>query len=353
MLDADFAVKLGDFEMSQSVHASRAEVVSVVGPNGAGKTTLLRVLAGLQPIDSGRVTLGSQVWDDPSVKEFRPADKRDCALVLADPLLFPHMSVRSNLTYGLRSRGMSRYECDLRADTWLDRLGLQGLGDRRPGSLSTGQQQRVSLGRALATDPQLLLLDEPLSTQDPSVRSDLRSLLRDLLATHEGVCVVVTHDVVDAFTLGDRVAVIEQGQTTQQGSPHDLTTRPSTKFVAQMVGLNLLPGEAEGYVVKLDGGGELQIADAHGGPVQAAFAPHSVILSSTSSSLGTSSSPRNQWPTTVVAVQQVMSRVRVELSGPPHLVAEVTPAAAAELHLREGQRVVAALKATEIEVYPR
>ncbi len=354
VLSAQFDVALEKFALSIELAAEPGQVLAVVGPNGAGKTTLLRVLAGLQPIDAGRVTVGGEVWDDPATHVFRSPDERRCALVLADPLLFPHLSVRDNITYGPRARGVSNKESSARADSWLSRMGLADYGDRRPTTLSTGQQQRVALARALIVNPRLLLLDEPLSTQDPSVRSELRLQLRAVLDDYDGVCIIVTHDAIDALTLADQVVVLEDGKIAQQGTAQHLTSQPATRFIAQMVGLNLLQGTAKGRLISLEGGGVLNVADDCDGPVMASFSPHSLVLSSPTAHGrrgATTSSPRNQWPMTVIDVQHVLGRVRAELAGPPTVIAEVTPSAAAELDLRIGRELVVSLKATEVEVY--
>ena len=356
MLNAELKISRKEFSLDVILEANGGDVIGVVGPNGAGKTTLLRALAGLEPLTKGHIVVDGDEWENASKRYRRNADARSAALVLSDPLLFPHMSAIKNIAFGLKAHGVSTRNATDVAAGWLDRLGLADYADRRPGTLSTGQQQRVSLARALAVEPKLLLLDEPLSAQDASVRSALRAELRQLLSAYDGVVIVVTHDAVDAMTLANRLMVLESGRVVQSGSPSELAARPSTTFVAQMVGLNLFRGWGNGHVVSLTEGGELSVADAVLGPVLVAFSPRAVALAVTAPSASAAtdvrSSPRNRWTGTVSDLQHVHGRVRVQLAGPPEIVSEVTPAAATELDLAVGQRVSVSVKATEIEVYP-
>ena len=352
MLNAEVTISRSDFSLDVNVQAGAGDVIGVVGPNGAGKTTLLRALAGLEPLTDGHIVVNGDEWENTSKSYRLEADARSAALVLSDPLLFPHMSASKNIAFGLKAHGASTRDATGIATDWLERLGLAEFADRRPGTMSTGQQQRVSLARALAVEPKLLLLDEPLSAQDPSVRSALRVELRQLLSAYEGVVVIVTHDAVDAMTLANRLIVLESGRVVQSGSPSQLTARPETMFIAQMVGLNLLRGWGNGHLVSLTDGGELSVADSCLGAVLVAFPPHAVALASAAPDATIRSSPRNQWTATVADLQHVHGRVRVQLAGPPEIVAEVTPAAAAELDLALGKPISVAVKATEIEVYP-
>src|SRR5437879_375683 len=202
----------GSLVLDLEVAAHEGEVVAVLGPNGAGKTSLLRALAGLLPLTEGRITLDGMVLEDPGATIFVPPEQRRVGMVFQDYLLFPHLSVLENVAFGLRSRGVRRAPARRAAAAWLERLGLRSVGDARPGTLSGGQQQRVALARALATDPRLLLLDEPLSALDVSIRAEVRRDLRRHLREFPGVNLLVTHDPLEAIALADRLSVIETGR---------------------------------------------------------------------------------------------------------------------------------------------
>ncbi|WP_448641594.1 ABC transporter ATP-binding protein [Geodermatophilus sp. URMC 63] len=346
-LDAQVVVRRGALTVDVAVGVADAEVLAVLGPNGAGKSTLLRVLAGLLPPDGGRVAVDGQVWDGAGVH--LPAHRRSLGMVFQDHLLFPHLSVRENVAFGPRTRGVPRAAARRAADAWLERVGLAELGDRRPGQLSGGQAQRAALARALVGDPALLLLDEPLSALDARTRLSVRAELRRHLADFGGSTVLVTHDPVDAMALANRVLVVEDGAVVQAGTPADVARHPRTDYVARLVGLSLLPGTGEGGVVRLDGGGRVAVAEEAAGPVFVAVRPESVALYPTRPA----GSPRNAWPVRLAGATPHGSTVRCELDGEVPLVADVTATAFAELGLAPGSPVWAVVKASEVAVYTR
>jgi multiple sugar transport system ATP-binding protein len=216
------------------------EFLVLVGPSGCGKSTLLRAVAGLEPLDSGRVLLGGT---DVTGK---PAGERDVAMVFQNYALYPQMSVRDNIEFGLKSRGMSRRE---RSESVADVAGLLGLGallSRRPAELSGGQLQRVAMGRAIARRPQAFLMDEPLSNLDAQLRASMRSELARMRERLAVTTLYVTHDQVEAMTLGERVAVMREGVLQQCDTPRNLFDRPRNVFVATFMGsppMNLLKAE--------------------------------------------------------------------------------------------------------------
>ncbi len=217
----------------------RGSVVALLGPSGCGKTTLLRTIAGLEDPDAGTITVAGKVLTDgPSVV---PPEKRRIGMVFQDWALFPHLSVAANVGYGLpkaERRGPRVAEA-------LDLVGLGGFGGRAPGTLSGGQQQRVALARALAPRPSLLLLDEPFSNLDASLRVEVRSEIHALLLDLGITCVFVTHDQDEAFVVGDEVAVMRAGRVVQHGRPQAVYDEPVDEWVATFVGdANLLPGTA-------------------------------------------------------------------------------------------------------------
>lgn len=342
-LSAEVGVRLGALDLDVTLEAGTDEVVAVVGPNGAGKTTLLRALAGLVRVDRGRIVLGDVVLDG------LPPERRPVAVVFQDGLLFPHLSALDNVAYGLRARGAARAGARRRAGEWLERVGLDaGHHASRPAALSGGQAQRVALARALATEPGLLLLDEPLSAVDVGAKAQLRRVLREQLAATPAVRIVVTHDPVDAMALADRLVVVEGGRVTQQGPLREVTTRPRSAWVARLAGLNLFQGRVDAGRLLLDDGAVLSVATGVEGPAFALVHPRAVTLHRSRPE----GSARNAWAGEAAGLHLEGDRVRVQVDGTPPIVAEVTPAAAAELRLAEGGPVWISLKATEVDVYP-
>ena len=347
-LEARLRLTLGQLRLAVELAVGTGELVVLLGPNGAGKTTLLRALAGLLPLEEGRVVLDGVVLDDVAGGAHVPTERRPIGFVFQDYLLFPHLSALENVAFGLRARGLGRAEARRRAADWLDRVGLAGQAGARPRALSGGQAQRVALARALVTGPRLLLLDEPLAALDAATRSEVRRDLRRHLASFDGARLLVTHDPLEAIALADRLVVLEAGRVTQAGTAEEVRSRPRSRYVAELVGVNLFQGRADGGAVRLEGGGTLVAAGDHHGQVFAAVHPRAVALHRHRPE-GT---PRNVWAGTADTLEAVGDRVRVRVAGPVPVVAEVTPAAAAELRLADGGPVWATIKATEVAVYP-
>jgi molybdate transport system ATP-binding protein len=358
-LVADIALDVGTFSLRVALTVTAGEVTCVLGPNGAGKTTLLRALAGLTPITTGRVVLDGQVLDDPAAGVFVPAHRRQVGVVFQEHLLFPHLSARDNIAFGLRARRQtSRRHARQTADGWLDRFSLGGHGDRRPAQLSGGQAQRVALARALAPTPRLLLLDEPLAALDVATRSDVRAHLASCLAAADAPVLIVTHDPLDAMILADRIVILEAGRIVQAGPATEVARRPRTPYVARLVGLNLYAGTATGDTVTLDGGGLLHIAADStaagaaadpGAAVLVAIRPTAVAVHTGQPTHG---SPRNVLPGLVESLEPFGDRVRVTIASTPPIHADITTAALAELRLAPGRPVWATIKATDLDVYP-
>lgn len=341
-------VRRGSFVLDLGFDLAPGRVLGVLGPNGSGKTTLLRALAGLAALESGRLTLGERVLDQPDARVFVPPRERRVGMLFQDYRLFPHLRVRDNVAYGPRAAGTPRAQARALAQDWLERLDLAALAERKPAQLSGGQAQRVALARALATDPHLLVFDEPLAALDSRTRLDVRTELREHLAAFAGPVVMVTHDPVEAMVMTDELLVVEGGRVVQRGTPADVAARPLTDYVARLVGLNLYQGVAGEGEVRLDQGGRLVIAEAARGPVFVAVRPESVAVFAQRPGSG---SPRNVWPARVRALDVVGPRVRLHLDGEPPAVVDVTAAAVAELGLRPGSEVWCQVKATELTVY--
>ncbi|MCB5179274.1 ABC transporter permease [Streptomyces antimicrobicus] len=325
-----------------TLDAAPGTTIAVVGENGSGKTTLLRALLGLTPRARAELRLG-----DVEVTGL-PPHRRGVAWVPQDGALFPHLTALANTAYGLRARGVPRAEARSEAQAWLDRLGVGHLAHRRPAQLSGGQAQRVALARALAARPRLLLLDEPLAALDQTTRARVRHTLRAHLSGFPGVCLIVTHDPVEAVSLADRVLVLSEGRALQDAAPAEVTRHPRSPWVARMLGRNAWPGTAGTDGLALPGGGHVVTADTlpAGTEALAVVAPEAVSVHRTRPA----GSPRNVWPGTVREITTAGSRLRVLITSPqaPDLVAEITPAAAADLGLKDGSDVWTSVKATEI-----
>ena len=327
------------------VAAEHGTTLAVVGPNGAGKTTLLRTVAGLPSPATAEVRLDGR--DLTSV----PAHQRRVGWVPQAGVLFPHLSVLDNAAYALRAAGHSRTQARAEAGRWLARLDVEGLADRRTTTLSGGEAQRVALARAFAGRPALLLLDEPLAALDTATRAAVRSLLRRHLTTYDGVCLFVTHDLVEAVALADRVLVLEGGRLVQDASPAEVTRAPRTRWVAQLFGWNALSGTSTGHGLRTPSGVEVVSAEPldPGRPALACVAPGSIAVHTRRPS----GSPRNAWPGRATEVTPAGSRLRVRVAlagGPTELVAEVTPEAVTDLGLAEGREVWVSVKATEVQL---
>ena len=226
-LDARVTRTLGTFTLDAHVTVKGGETVAILGPNGAGKTTLFRCLAGLLPIEAGRIELDGEPLDDPAAGVFVQPERRPVAVVFQDYLLFPNLSALENVAFGLRARGTARAEARaLAASGWRGWVSTI-TPSTGPRALSGGQAQRVALARALATEPRLLLLDEPLAALDAGARSDVRRDLRRHLATFDGARLLVTHDPVDAYALAERVVILEAGRAVQAGTLSDVSARPT------------------------------------------------------------------------------------------------------------------------------
>jgi molybdate transport system ATP-binding protein len=278
------------------------------------------------------------VLEDTVTREYVPTERRPIGFVFQDYLLFPHLSVLENVAFGLRSRGSSHQAAVERAIQWLDRVGLKSYAGSKPAELSGGQRQRVALARALAPDPRLLLLDEPLAALD----------LKRHLDSFEGIRLVVTHDPIEAVALADRLIVMESGHLVQTGTPAEVTEHPRSQYVADLVGVNLLRGEADHGSVKLAGGNVVAAAGAEVGEVFAVVHPRAVAIHRTHPE----GSPRNVWSGRATSIELLGNRVRVRIDGEVPLVAEVTPAALRELNLVEGGEVWLSFKSTDVAVYP-
>ncbi|MBB4688506.1 ABC transporter ATP-binding protein [Amycolatopsis jiangsuensis] len=272
----DVTVHYGSFAAVRgaSLDLADGEVLALLGPSGSGKSTLLRAITGLEPASEGVVS-----WDGADLAAV-PVHKRGFGLVFQDGQLFPHRDVAANIAFGLRMHGVPRAQHAKRVTELLELVGLTGFERRRVTELSGGQAQRVALARALAPEPRLLLLDEPLSGLDAGLREQLAIDLADLLRRSKITALLVTHDQEEAFTLADRVAVLDAGEIRQEGAVGSVWRRPADDAVARFLGVTtFLPGRASGGVVRTELG-QFELAAAPDGPVRLGLRPHGLRVAS-------------------------------------------------------------------------
>ncbi|OUZ08055.1 molybdenum ABC transporter ATP-binding protein [Aeromicrobium sp. PE09-221] len=348
-------IALGDRGVELRIEIEAGETVAVLGPNGAGKSTLLSTIAGTLRPDRGSARLGTETLFDLDTGgrgSWSQPHARGIALLAQDALLFPHLTVTENVAFGPRSRGVPRRAAREAALRWLDEVGAREYAGRKPAQLSGGQAQRISVARALAAEPRLLLLDEPMAALDVTMVPPVRQMLRRVLADRTSI--IVTHDVLDALLLADRVVVLEDGGVAEEGPTAEVLAQPRSAFGASIADVNLWTGTATADGVRSAGGVEMHgvahAAVVPGHPAIAAFAPRAVALY-LEAPVG---SPRNVIPARVRELEPRGATVRVHVAGPggAELSAEVTAAALAELGLVPGTEVVAVVKATEVTTYP-
>ncbi|RFB79205.1 sn-glycerol-3-phosphate import ATP-binding protein UgpC [Methylovirgula sp. 4M-Z18] len=257
------------------------EFIVMLGPSGCGKSTLLRMIAGLEEITSGEISIGGHV-----VNKLEP-NERGCAMVFQNYALYPHMSVAENIGYSLKIAGVPKAERQQRIDKIAATLGLKDYLTRRPAELSGGQRQRVAMGRAMIREPKVFLFDEPLSNLDARLRVQMRAELRRMHQRLRTTSIFVTHDQIEAMTLADRLVVLNQGHVEQIGTPAEVYNKPATRFVASFIGsppMSLIDGKIDGgnIFVQRDGGARLALtpnrADMAGRPVTLGVRPEAASL---------------------------------------------------------------------------
>jgi molybdate transport system ATP-binding protein len=361
---------VSDRQVDVEFSVAAGEVLAVLGPNGAGKSTALHVIAGLIRPDDGWVRFGDRVLTDTAAGIDVATHDRRVGLLLQDPLLFPHMSVAANVAFGPHSR--PRWFRALRSDRaqekatalrWLREVDAENLADRKPRQLSGGQAQRVAIARAVAAEPDVLLLDEPLSGLDVGAAAAIRAVLRGVV-THTGCAVIlITHDLLDVFTLADRVLVLESGKVAEIGPVPEVLTAPRSHFGARIAGINLVNGTIgpDGSLFSHSGvrwhatptrqqqQGERSTPGQH---AIAVFPPTAVAVYRDEPH----GSPRNIVEIAVAEMDirgsAVLVRGDQQSDGAPGLAAEITVDAAADLRLAPGERVWFSVKAAEVAFYP-
>ena len=341
-LNLHFTHPLRSFDASVQLTVAEGTTTALVGPSGAGKTTVLRVVAGLLRPRRGSVSLDERVWLDTDAGIDVPPERRGVGYLFQEYALFPHLDVLANIRFGARR--------NVQVEELLERFQIGHLRRAHVRELSGGERQRIALARALASQPGVLLLDEPLSALDAHTKAAVRIELHELLRELALPTILVTHDFEDAAALADRVGVLVDGHVLQSGTAAELVARPADSFVASFTGATLLEGTAAASShglteVVLDAGGTAWSSDPATGRVGLAIYPWEVSLARELPS----DSAVNHIRATVASVVPLGNRTRVRV-GP--IVAEVTTASAERLQIREGDVVVASFKATATRLLP-
>jgi molybdate transport system ATP-binding protein len=341
-----------DRGVSIDLSVPSGSVTAIVGPNGAGKTTLLHLVAGLLHPTSGSVQVGDRTLSDAS--RVVPTHRRRVALLTQRSSLFPHLTVLENVAFAPRSAGASRSAARERALEELAAAGCADLASRQAHELSGGEAQRVAIARALAGDPLVVLLDEPMAGLDVSVAAEVRHVLAERLRGRTAL--FVTHEVLDLWTVADRVAVMDAGQVVESGAVEDLLTRPTSTFLAQLSGLTLLSGVERDGELEIAPGLLLQGLSDPGQPLipggrgLAGIPPEAVAVHLELPG----GSPRNVLSAVIVSLEPRGAVVRVRLEVASQLLAaDITTQSVARLGLHPGQAVWAVVKAVQVRLYGR
>jgi molybdopterin-binding protein len=338
-------VDLAEFHLRQiDLEITAGEYFVILGPTGAGKTVLLETIAGLHQPRDGSILIGGE--DVTTL----PPERRGLGFVYQDYALFPHLDVAENVAFGLRLHRMSRAAVTERVAEMSRLLAIDHLFHRRPDTLSGGEQQRVALARALVVQPRLLLLDEPLGALDPETRESLQRELARLHRELGTTTIHVTHDFEEAIALGERIAVLNDGQVVQVGPPEAIFRRPATEFVARFVGVrNVLRGEVQpGHdpLFRCEGL-EIAVVTNLAGPAHASIRPEDILLSREP----LRSSARNCFRGHIATIAERGALVYVTMSVPPDFVCAITRRSLEEMELREGAEVYIAFKASAVHVF--
>jgi molybdate transport system ATP-binding protein len=327
------------------------ETLALVGPSGSGKSTILRAIAGLLRPQKGRIVHGDRVLFDSDRSIDIPPDERRVGMVYQDGALFPFLSVLRNVAYGVAG---NRRERERWARDVLERFGIERLAGAHPTDLSGGERQRVALARAVASDPRILMLDEPLSALDAVTKAEVAAELESTLGRVGVPTILVSHDFADVLGLADRVSVLQEGRLVQTGVPSELVEAPASAFVASLAGVNYFPGTAarRGVLTEVRAARwtrPLLSTDAGQGPVGVVVYPWEVALSRSAPD----GSALNAISGAVRRIVPAGNRVRVTVDGPPPIVAEVTDESVRHLGLSPGTPVVASWKATATRLVGR
>jgi len=343
----NLCVDLGDFVLKDvNLTIDEGEYFVILGPTGAGKTVLLESVAGLYPVQSGQIWLRGK-----EVTRVEP-ERRKVSIVYQDHVLFPHLSVRDNITFGLRMNKAGPQEIASALDKVTKLLDIKHLLHRKPDTLSGGEKQKIALARAIITDPELLLVDEPLSALDPETREGVQQELRQLHRELGITTLHVTHDFEEAISLGDRIAVIGEGALKQVGTPEEIFRHPNSEFVARFaLTKNIFRGQAkknaDGDIIFNVDGADFVVATGAEGSCRASIRPEDILISTEP----IRSSARNCFPGTITRINDKGSTLYINVSLPPEISCLVTRHSFEEMGLKEAKKVFVTFKASSVHLF--
>ncbi len=353
MLEGSFSAPLRDFALNvEKFTVNDGETVALIGENGAGKSTVLRILSGILKPASGKITLNNRLLYDSSDRVFLPPEDRRIGYMFQNYALFPHMTAKENIAYGLKVQNTKKGEIESRVTELCERMGIAEIADQPVTKMSGGQRQRAALARALAPRPELLLLDEPLSALDVRTQEQMRRELASVIRSEQIPCILVTHSLVDALSVADRIAVIERGRIIASGMPEEMIHNPVNGFMSTFSeNLNLFRGTVvvsrRGVVCVDVAGIKIRAATSLSGTVSVGIRPEELIISRERFE----SSAINSFTGTITKIEDtgLYRFVHVDIGIP--LAASVTQQSIERLGLAVGQTVAVTFKATAVQVF--
>jgi len=350
MLEATFTRHLRDFTMDVDITVQSGETLALIGENGSGKSTTLKILSGLMKPESGKILLNDQVLYDSGTRTHIDPEMRNISYMFQNYALFPHMTVRENIAYGLAVRKRPIEEIKARTDELIGRMGLDQIADEPVTRLSGGQRQRTALARSLAPRPALLLLDEPLAALDVKTQDNMRRELASVIRAENIPCIIVTHSIIDALSIADRVSVIKRGAIVATGTPEDIIRDPAYGFSVSE-NPNLYRGEIHigktGMVCVKIGDIYVRAVTTLSGVVNVEIRPEELILSR--EKLASSAINSFQGTITEIHPSGLETLVYVDIGIP--LAAALTPQSVERLSLRKGDHIVVTFKATAVHIF--